>query len=448
MYFKLYFFILLFSIFSFSFSQKIRNITLDEPIKGHMELDESHEYFLLKIPENIKNKVLVFTTSQDSENELPKDDDTLFSDPDFYISKINKYPSSRLSSEWYSQRYGADIITIPSGSVNGGDIFYIGMYCQFKCRYYLKSYLTNELTIFPGIGYILNIRPKETGNLKLSINQEFEELKVIIHFKQRGKIRVFMSKDMPTTQNSFNVVPSWVYGYSIIVKKDSKNYCSNCDYHIFIKNEGENTIYNLLIMPILQRERFPLRKILPLYETMDKNNKRCYTFPIEKDEKENEKLILQLTMYSGKIDIAFEGWAPKKKDEIKPEDKIENIMDEQFFLFDKKDFNKYDKENEEFKGKNSDFHFCIYSKMESSLIISSYFLTNLEHFQQFRDVNILLPGNPMRGYLLKNQVFKYNLFGLNLDKSQYNIETNITVKIKNIAGKSLIYGYYCQNEKC
>ena len=120
-----------------------------------------------------------------------------------------------------------------------------------------------------------------------------------------------MSKEMPTTQNSFNVVPSWIYGYSIIVKKDTKDYCFKCDYHIFIKNEGKNTIYNLLIMPIIQKKRFPLRIHLPLYDTMDKNNKRCYTFPINAEEKEKEKLIIQITMHSGKIDILFEGWEPK-----------------------------------------------------------------------------------------------------------------------------------------
>ena len=53
-----------------------------------MELDESHEYFQLIIPEDINNKVLVFTTKQESE-DLPNDDDTYFSDPDFYVSKIN-----------------------------------------------------------------------------------------------------------------------------------------------------------------------------------------------------------------------------------------------------------------------------------------------------------------------------------------------------------------------
>ena len=413
-----------------------------------MELDESHEYFLLKLPEDVTNKVLVFTTNQDSESDLSKDDDTLFSDPDFYVSKINKYPSSRLSSEWYSQRYGADIITVPSGSVKGGDIFYIGMYCQFKCRYYLNTYVTFEITIHPGIGYIINIKPNETGNLRLPISKDFNELKVIVHYRQRGKIRVFMSNEMPTTQNSFNVVPSWIYGYSISVKKNSKNYCSKCDYHIFIKNEGKNTIYNLLVMPIIQEERFFLRKYLPLYETMDKNTKRCYLFPISQEEKKKEKFIIQITMHSGKIDIIFEGWAPKNDENIKPSEKIENIMDEQFFLFDKKQFKLYDEENENQKDKNSLFNFCAYSKLESSFVVSAYFLTNLEYFQQFRDINILLPGNAIKGYLLKNQVFKYDLFGVNLDKSEYNVETNITVKLKNIGGKASFYGYYCLKENC
>ena len=444
---KIFLFFLFLSL-SFSSCQIIKNITLGEAIKGTMELDESHEYFRLIIPEDINNKVLVFTTKQESE-DLPNDDDTYFSDPDFYVSKINKYPSSRLSSEWYSQRYGADIVTVPSGSVHGGDVFYIGMYCQFKCRYYLNSYTTIEITISPNIGYVLNIKPGETGNLKLPIKNEFNELKVIIHYRQRGKIRVFMSKDSPSTQNSFNVVPSWIYGYSIIVKKDTKEYCTNCDYHIFIKNEGTNTIFNLLIMPIFQKERFVLRKNLPLYETMDQNTKRCYSYPVSKDEKQKEKLIVQITMYSGKIDVFFEGWEPKQGDLFSlNEGKTENLMDEKFFLIDKKNFEKYDNDSPDNKGKDSNLNFCIRSQMESSFIISTYFLTKLIHFQQFRDVNILLQGNSKRGYLLKDQVFKYDLVGLNLDKSQYNIETNITITIKNIAGKVSAYGHYCENERC
>ena len=447
---KIQLYYLIFFIISSISCQVIKDIYLGQPIKGTMELDESHEYFKLTIPPNIQNQVLVFTTKQESESNLPENDDTLFSDPDFYVSKINKYPSSRLSSEWYSQRYGADIVTVPSGSVQGGDIFYVGMYCQFKCRYYLNSYVTREITIQPDVSYILNIKPNETGNLKLPITHDFDELKVIVHFRQRGKIRVFMSKDMPSTQNSFNVVPGWIYGYSIIVKKGTKEYCSQCDYHIFIKNEGTNTIYNLLIMPIFQRERFPLRYNLPLYDTMNKGNQRCYSFPVKSEEKETEKLIVQITMYSGKIDVLFEGWEPRKEDLEKKniEGKFENIMDEQFFLFDKKNFDIFDNQNPNHKGKNSLFNFCASSKSESSFIISAYFLSKLELFQKFKDVNILLPGKSMRGYLLKDQVFKYDLTGLNLDKIQHNIQTNITVKLKNIAGQTNIYAYHCNNENC
>ena len=106
---------------------------------------------------------------------------------------------------------------------------------------------------------------------------------------------------------------------------------------------------------------------------MDKNNKRCYTFPVKAEEKQKEKLIIQIIMHQDKIDTLFEGW--KKKDENIDmnktlENKIDNIMDEKFFLFDKKkiDFNKYDNESEKYKGKDSNFNFCVFSKMELLLL--------------------------------------------------------------------------------
>ena len=169
-------FINLIIISSFFCHNIIKNITLEQEIKGKLSLDESHAYYLLNIPKDISKKVLVITTHQENDDSNDNDD---FSDPDFYISKINKYPSSRLSSEWYSQRYGPDIITISPESVHGGDIFYIGIYCQFKCRYYLNTYVTHEIEIKEGTGYITNIKPKETGNLKLHVDQ-FDELKIII----------------------------------------------------------------------------------------------------------------------------------------------------------------------------------------------------------------------------------------------------------------------------
>ena len=80
-----------------------------------MEIDESHEYFKLVLPESIKGKLLQITTKQNKEEEIKEDEP--FSDPDVYVSKINKYPSSKRSAEWYSEQYGSDILTIPAESV-------------------------------------------------------------------------------------------------------------------------------------------------------------------------------------------------------------------------------------------------------------------------------------------------------------------------------------------
>ena len=124
------------------------------------------------------------------------------------------------------------------------------------------------------------------------------------------------------------------------------------------------------------------------------------------------------------------------------------MVDEKIFFFDKKTFEEYDKQMDKYIGKDSKFNFCVFSKLESSFIISSFFLSKLEDYQKFRDINILLPGNLIKGYLLKDQIFKYDITSFNLDKMDYNIETNITIKFKNIIGKINIYGYYCQNENC
>ena len=130
------FIILILSFLSYTYSQKIEAIKIGQIVKGKSLFDEGHNYYQLKIPRNESNRILIITASEDSSiNDNTKDS---FSDPDFYISKKNKYPSSRRSSEWFSEQYGSDILTIPAESVWEDDIFYIGIYCQFKCKYFLK----------------------------------------------------------------------------------------------------------------------------------------------------------------------------------------------------------------------------------------------------------------------------------------------------------------------
>ena len=111
-----------FILISLTLSQEIIPISIGQTIQGEFPLDESHKYYSLKIPKNASNHLLIITTHEDSSTSANTRES--FSDPDFYISKKNKYPSSKRSAEWLSEQYGADIMSIPAESVNENDIFY------------------------------------------------------------------------------------------------------------------------------------------------------------------------------------------------------------------------------------------------------------------------------------------------------------------------------------
>ena len=143
---KRLFFILSLIFPIFSDTQKVlKPLKLNELIKGKMDENESREYFELKLPDNIKPGDLLVFTVKESRKGI-REGDEIFSDPDIYISKSNRFPSNREEASWYSERYGNDILTIPSYVVEPNEVFYVCMYCQYKCRYELYSYLSKEAT--------------------------------------------------------------------------------------------------------------------------------------------------------------------------------------------------------------------------------------------------------------------------------------------------------------
>ena len=122
---------------------KLNVMYLNKNYSNKLDQNESHEYYILTLDNFTQNpddkipKMLTFYIQENKSNI--EDGEEIFSDPDVYVSKINKYPSNPGNSEWYSERYGNDILTISDIKVN--DTFYVGIYCQFKCRY----------TIFPSL---------------------------------------------------------------------------------------------------------------------------------------------------------------------------------------------------------------------------------------------------------------------------------------------------------
>ena len=424
-------------------SQNIKNLEIGVPKKGRMDMDESHEYFKLVLPESIKGKLLQITTKQNKEEEINTDEP--FSDPDVYVSKENKYPSSPRSSEWYSERYGSDVLTIPAEALNPGDTLYIGMYCQFKCRYHLNISEDVESEIKLGEFNFVSLGAHQTVNYKLFIEKDFEELNVVA-YSNNGKFRIFMNKKAPSSQNTFNVIPSWKNGYVFQVReKNAKEYCSNCYYHIVIHNEGEETINPITLYSYLPDKIFNLKPEIPLYDAVERQSSRCYSFNIKKEEKK-EKLIIQTTMFSGNLLLAVDGWNHIERD-LKTQTKYTyRILSEQFTILDEKDFEFFDSVNTTFTNKDSTLHFCYYSAPESSFAINVYFLSKVENIQSQDKANTLTPSIKLKTYLLKDQMMKYELTGFNLEKK--DVETNITVTSSDISGSTKLYGYFCVEEKC
>ena len=424
-------------------SQRIKDLKIGKEIKGRMEIDESHEYFKLILPELIKGKILQITTRQNKEEQI--DTDEPFSDPDVYISKENKYPSSPRSSEWFSERYGSDVLTIPSEALNPGETLYIGMYCQFKCRYQLNISVAVESEIKLGEFNFVSLGPHQTMSYKLFIEKDFDELNVV-SYSNNGKFRIFMNKKAPSSQNTFNVIPSWKNGYVFQIRRFSeREYCSSCYYHIVVHNEGEETINSLTLYSYLPDKIFNLKPEVPLYDAVEKQSRRCYSFNIKEKEKK-KRLIIQTTMFSGNLILAVNGWTHVERD-IRTDMKYSyRILSDQFTILDQKDFQFFDSINNTFQGKDSVLNFCYYSFPESSYAINVYFLDKVENIQNKEKANILTPSIKLRTYLLKDQMMKYELTGFNLEKK--NVETNITVSTTEIVGNTKLYGYFCMEEKC
>ena len=445
------FIILILSLLSQIYCQKIEEIKIGQKVRGSMILDEGHKYYKLTIPRNESNRILIIYTTEDS--SLKDDIKDSFSDPDFYVSKKNKYPSSVRSSEWYSEQYGSDILTIPAESVHQDDTFYIGMYCQYKCKYILnvETGLETELSI--GETNFLRLNPKETMNYKIKITKEFEVLKVMAISEYGGKFKIFMNRKSPSSANTYKVMPSWENGYVIMVRKDSYEYCINCEYHIIIHNEENNEesgINSIILYAVAEEKDFktniePFGKV---YDAIEEESRACFNYNITEKEKMTEILIIDIVVYSGSATLLIEGWRNKyiyNRAEAEKSNYAYNIYMEKFITLDRKDFSIFDQETNYYSGRDSTLHFCLYSTQKISYTIKPYYLSQLN---ELGDSHILMHGNKLRGYLLVDQVINYELFIDNLNKLKNNIQTNITITVNKVAGQISSYGYFCQEEDC
>jgi len=65
--------------------------------------------------------------------------DAFESDPDVFIDKTNKNPSSSSNSQWYCERDGSETCVMNTVDFKVGDTLNIGIKCVVACSYKLKA---------------------------------------------------------------------------------------------------------------------------------------------------------------------------------------------------------------------------------------------------------------------------------------------------------------------
>ena len=186
---------LLLVLFKLSLSEgTVNNLNLNQISSGKINKDNSYDYYELFLPESIpKNNLLVFTVREDK-IKINKNEE-LFSDPDIYISKTD-FAKNKDQSDWYSERFGNDIVTILSKELKDINKLFISLYCERKCKYNLKSYFTKELEL--KLGTINSIKLSKHNSIHYSLkikNVNYTQLKVIAYSPEKKHFHFLMAKD-------------------------------------------------------------------------------------------------------------------------------------------------------------------------------------------------------------------------------------------------------------
>ena len=425
--------------------KKISELTLNNPVDDKIIFDNSLNYYQLKIPEKIdEDNILIFTVKQSFKNI--KINDEIFGDPNIYISKTNKYPSNREEADWYSEQYGNDILTIPKYALNKNEVFYIGMHCQKRCNYELKAYLSNEIGIELGRIYYIKIPKKSSQSyfIKMAPNLNYEELNVIANCPALKSFKIFMSKDSPSSQNSFKVNPSWGGGYTINIDKKNDNFCLNCTYHILLQTQNDDV--QIQLNAYIKNHLTNIKMSKPFYDAVKKDSKRCYKFEVNKEDLDNkEQIIIQTNIYSGIIYLHISGFKeePEKNiNDLKHELYSYRIETSQIILLKKDDLDRFlMKRNYDryyYDNENKYIYFCIYGQLMSSYVLNIFLLSKAELNQEY---NYISPGSELTGYLLQGHVTKYELLDYSI-----NSNTNITININNLQGQSKFYIFFSKEK--
>ena len=191
-----------------------KELVLDQEVEGTIQVDDGYDFYsiTLRNPPIDKEDTynLIFKVEEQKGDQVKRDD---FSDVDIYVSMENTMPQNSASATWFSERYGDDLITISKRHIKPGATFYIGVYCQFKCKYKLKAYLNEMIEITEGKVNSFLIPKGSSMYFKfITKDHEYEQLSFAFISPKMRPFQLYISDHNPSNQTTFNVTPSGIPG--------------------------------------------------------------------------------------------------------------------------------------------------------------------------------------------------------------------------------------------
>ena len=191
--FKIFSIIILCISLFFSHSDPI-DITVGHEIKNSLA-DKSYSYFRFIVPE-MKEKEKKFLLMEVRRNEPLDLIDNIYSDPNLYISTEFEKPDVNHNS-WSCSRFGDEIISLDSKYMISGAIFYVSVYCEFKCNFILEANLYDKFELDDEIAYTISLLTNEVIKISFKSRKKYEKLKVSCISYQMKPFRIYMAKKKP-----------------------------------------------------------------------------------------------------------------------------------------------------------------------------------------------------------------------------------------------------------
>ena len=212
-----------------------------------------------------------------------------------------------MDSDYFSERYGEDFLSLPKWEIESGKVFYFSIYCQFKCSYEFTALLEKEVIIEAGETQVFSLKEGKSQIIKFEHNEKSKkEIQFISYSNKLSSFKMFVSKDEdPSSQNSLLVVPSWIGGYYASLTNKSIDWCENCTFYILL--EAETGVSDISFMVKYEDTINKIKHIEPIFSTIKPFQKHCYSIEIEEKSK-NENLIIETILFSGSATLGMNPW--------------------------------------------------------------------------------------------------------------------------------------------